>query len=86
MLLEVEVPNAEEIKESTKVFEELNVNSLSIMLIKKQWIFSFLSTGGVLIIGAGIFLYRKMRCSFCHRIYTYLVGRGWSIAHIAGNI
>lgn len=31
MLTEVEVPYTEEIKESTKVFEELSVNSLSIM-------------------------------------------------------
>ncbi len=65
---------------------------------KKQWIFFLLSTGGAVMIGAGIgiyqseaisltlciimcivgcimlvasgiFLHRKMRCSFCHRIY-----------------
>ncbi len=31
MLSDIEVPNVEEIKETVKVFEELSVNSLSIM-------------------------------------------------------
>lgn len=68
---------------------------------KKQWIFFLLSTGGAVMIGAGIgiyqseaisltlciimcivgcimlaasgiFLHRKMRCSFCHRMYPFL--------------